>query len=68
MVDLGVRPTSEFNYLAHPEGRRPSAELRALIPGLTTGTIGHFLQICCRYFSEHIVGGLVIVAAVNVRT
>lgn len=30
VVDIGVRPTPEFIYLAHPEGRRPSAKLRAL--------------------------------------
>ena len=30
VVDVGVRPAPEFIYLAHPEGRRPSAKLRAL--------------------------------------
>ncbi|RWA76435.1 MAG: LysR family transcriptional regulator [Mesorhizobium sp.] len=30
VVDLGVQPTPEFIYIAHPEGRRPSAKLRAL--------------------------------------
>lgn len=30
MIDVGVRPAAEFIYLAHPEGRRPSAKLRAL--------------------------------------
>lgn len=30
VVDVGVRPAPEFLYLAHPEGRRPSAKLRAL--------------------------------------
>lgn len=30
VVDVGVRPTPELIYLAHPEGRRPSAKLRAL--------------------------------------
>ncbi|RFB79226.1 LysR family transcriptional regulator [Methylovirgula sp. 4M-Z18] len=30
VVDVGVRPASEFIYLAHPEGRRPPAKLRAL--------------------------------------
>ena len=30
VVDIGVRPAPEFIYLAHPEGRRPSAKLRAL--------------------------------------
>jgi hypothetical protein len=29
-VDVGVRPAPEFIYLSHPEGRRPSAKLRAL--------------------------------------
>lgn len=30
VVDVGVRPAPEFVYLAHPEGRRPTAKLRAL--------------------------------------
>lgn len=30
IVDVGVRPDAEFVFLAHPEGRRPSAKLRAL--------------------------------------
>lgn len=30
VIDVGVRPTPEFIYLAHPEGRRPTAKLRAL--------------------------------------
>ncbi|HEV7259629.1 MAG TPA: LysR family transcriptional regulator [Bosea sp. (in: a-proteobacteria)] len=30
VVDVGVQPEAEFIYLAHPEGRRPSAKLRAL--------------------------------------
>jgi len=30
MVEIGVRPEAEFIYLAHPQGRRPSAKLRAL--------------------------------------
>lgn len=30
VIDVGVRPAPEFLYLAHPEGRRPSAKLRAL--------------------------------------
>lgn len=30
VVDVGVRPAPEFIYLAHPEGRRPAAKLRAL--------------------------------------
>jgi DNA-binding transcriptional LysR family regulator len=29
IVDIGVEPETEFIYLAHPEGRRPSAKLRA---------------------------------------
>ncbi len=29
-IDIGVKPASEFVYIAHPEGRRPSAKLRAL--------------------------------------
>ncbi|CAH1666262.1 LysR family transcriptional regulator [Hyphomicrobiales bacterium] len=29
VVDIGVQPEPEFIYLAHPEGRRPSAKLRA---------------------------------------
>lgn len=29
IVDIGVQPEVEFIYLAHPEGRRPSAKLRA---------------------------------------
>ncbi|MCU4179452.1 LysR family transcriptional regulator [Bosea sp. BH3] len=29
IVDIGVQPEPEFIYLAHPEGRRPSAKLRA---------------------------------------
>lgn len=30
VVDVGVRPVPEFIYLAHSEGRRPPAKLRAL--------------------------------------
>jgi DNA-binding transcriptional LysR family regulator len=30
VVDVGARPDDEFVYMAHPEGRRPSAKLRAL--------------------------------------
>lgn len=30
IIDVGVLPVSEFIYLAHPEGRRPSAKLRAV--------------------------------------
>ena len=31
VVELEVEPESEFVYIAHPEGRRPSAKLRALV-------------------------------------
>ncbi|QRM53897.1 LysR family transcriptional regulator [Sinorhizobium sp. BG8] len=30
VVDIGVRPEDEFIYMAHPDGRNPSAKLRAL--------------------------------------
>jgi DNA-binding transcriptional LysR family regulator len=30
VIDVGIRPEPEFIFLAHPEGRRPSAKLRAL--------------------------------------
>jgi len=30
IVDVGVQPEAEFIYIAHPEGRRPAAKLRAL--------------------------------------
>jgi hypothetical protein len=30
VVDVGARPDDEFVFMAHPEGRRPSAKLRAL--------------------------------------
>lgn len=30
VVDIGVQPEAEFIYLAHPEGRRSSAKLRAV--------------------------------------
>jgi DNA-binding transcriptional LysR family regulator len=30
IIDVGIRPEPEFIFLAHPEGRRPSAKLRAL--------------------------------------
>lgn len=30
VVDIGLRPEEEFIYLAHTEGRRPAAKLRAL--------------------------------------
>jgi DNA-binding transcriptional LysR family regulator len=29
-IDIGVQADAEFIYLAHPEGRRPSAKLRAI--------------------------------------
>jgi DNA-binding transcriptional LysR family regulator len=30
IIDVGARPEDEFIFVAHPEGRRPSAKLRAL--------------------------------------
>ncbi|MCK0207034.1 LysR family transcriptional regulator [Starkeya koreensis] len=30
VLDVGAEPEAEFIYVAHPEGRRPSAKLRAL--------------------------------------
>jgi DNA-binding transcriptional LysR family regulator len=30
VVDVGARPEDEVVFMAHPEGRRPSAKLRAL--------------------------------------
>lgn len=30
VIDVGMKPEEEFIYIAHPEGRRPSAKLRAL--------------------------------------
>lgn len=30
IVEIGVQPETEFIHLAHPDGRRPSAKLRAL--------------------------------------
>lgn len=30
IIDVGIRPEGESVFLAHPEGRRPSAKLRAL--------------------------------------
>jgi len=36
VIDVGVRPAPEFIYLAHSEGRRPSAKLRALAGHLRT--------------------------------
>jgi DNA-binding transcriptional LysR family regulator len=29
-IDVGFQPDAEFIYMAHPEGRRPSAKLRAI--------------------------------------
>jgi DNA-binding transcriptional LysR family regulator len=29
-IDVGYRPEAEFIYMAHPEGRNPSAKLRAV--------------------------------------
>lgn len=31
VIDLGVQPAAEAVYVAHPEGRRPSAKLRAFV-------------------------------------
>lgn len=36
VVDVGAEAAREFIYLAHPEGRRPSAKLRALAEHLKT--------------------------------
>jgi DNA-binding transcriptional LysR family regulator len=36
VVDVGARPEDEFIFMAHPEGRRPSAKLRALAAHLRT--------------------------------
>jgi DNA-binding transcriptional LysR family regulator len=30
IIDVGFQPDAEFIYMAHPEGRRPSAKLRAI--------------------------------------
>jgi DNA-binding transcriptional LysR family regulator len=30
VIDVGIQAEDEFIYIAHPEGRRPSAKLRAL--------------------------------------
>ncbi|MBY5784656.1 MULTISPECIES: LysR family transcriptional regulator [Rhizobium] len=35
-VDIGHRPEAEFIYMAHPEGRNPSAKLRAIADHLKT--------------------------------
>jgi DNA-binding transcriptional LysR family regulator len=37
VVDVGIRPEGEAIFLAHPEGRRPSAKLRALADHLRRG-------------------------------
>ena len=29
VIDVGVQPKSEFIFVAHPDGRRPSAKLKA---------------------------------------
>lgn len=34
-IDIGMRPEGEFIYLAHPEGRNPSAKLRAMADHLS---------------------------------
>ena len=36
VIDVGARPEQEALYLAHPEGRQPSAKLRALAEHLRT--------------------------------
>ena len=38
-IDVGFKPEAEFIYMAHPEGRNPSAKLRAIADHLT-GTFG----------------------------
>lgn len=35
-IDIGVQPELEYIHIAHPEGRRPSAKLRALADHLRT--------------------------------
>jgi DNA-binding transcriptional LysR family regulator len=35
-IDVGARPEPEFIYMAHPEGRNPSAKLRAIAEHLKT--------------------------------
>ncbi|TBY86017.1 LysR family transcriptional regulator [Rhizobium leguminosarum] len=35
-IDVGHRPEAEFIYMAHPEGRNPSAKLRAIADHLKT--------------------------------
>lgn len=35
-IDIGVQPAEEFIYIAHADGRRPSAKLRALADHLRT--------------------------------
>ena len=34
MVEFGVEAEGEFVFIAHAEGRRPSAKLRALVESL----------------------------------
>lgn len=36
VIDVGIQPDVEFIYVAHPEGRRPSAKLRAFADCLRT--------------------------------
>lgn len=36
VIDVGARPPEEFIYVAHPEGRRSSAKLKALVEHLGT--------------------------------
>lgn len=36
VIDVGMQAEDEFIYIAHPEGRRPSAKLRALADHLRT--------------------------------
>jgi DNA-binding transcriptional LysR family regulator len=36
VIEIGVQPDEEFVYIAHPEGRRASAKLRALADHLRT--------------------------------
>ena len=36
VIDVGAQPEPEFIFIAHTEGRRPSAKLRALADHLVT--------------------------------
>ena len=36
VVDIGLQATPEYLYVAHPEGRKVSAKLRALVDWLRT--------------------------------